>query len=73
MCIRDRFKDSIDRYKVWVIAYTKQLGTPMMFYTAAINGVWGPPHQGAHGPGCGCVPSEADEGRPPEQAVPDGG
>ena len=34
-----KFKDSIDRYKVWVIAYTKQLRTPMMFYTAAINGV----------------------------------
>ena len=34
------FKDSIDRYKVWVIAYTKQLRTPMMFYTAAINGVF---------------------------------
>ena len=35
-----KFKDSIDRYKVWVIAYTKQLPTPMMFYTAAINGVF---------------------------------
>ena len=35
-----KFKDSIDRYKVWVIAYTKQLRTPMMFYTAAINGVF---------------------------------
>ena len=35
-----KFKDSIDRYKVWVIAYTKQLRTPMMFYTTAINGVF---------------------------------
>ena len=35
-----KFKDSIDWYKVWVIAYTKQLRTPMMFYTAAINGVF---------------------------------
>lgn len=35
-----KFKDSIDRYKVWVIAYTKQLRTPMMFYTVAINGVF---------------------------------
>ena len=35
-----KFKDSIDRYKVWVIAYTKQLRRPMMFYTAAINGVF---------------------------------
>ena len=35
-----KFKDSIDRYKVWVIAYTKQLRAPMMFYTAAINGVF---------------------------------
>ena len=35
-----KFKDSIDRYTVWVIAYTKQLRTPMMFYTAAINGVF---------------------------------
>ena len=35
-----KFEDSIDRYKVWVIAYTKQLRTPMMFYTAAINGVF---------------------------------
>lgn len=35
-----KFKDSIDRYKVWVIAYTRQLRAPMMFYTAAINGVF---------------------------------
>lgn len=35
-----KFKDSIDRYKVWVIAYTKELRLPMMFYTTAINGVF---------------------------------
>lgn len=35
-----KFKGSIDRYKVWVIAYTKELRTPMMFYTAAVNGVF---------------------------------
>ncbi len=35
-----KFKDSIDRYKIWVIAYTKQLRMPMMFYTASINGVF---------------------------------
>lgn len=35
-----KFKDSIDRYGIWVIAYTKQLRTPMLFYTAAINSVF---------------------------------
>ena len=35
-----KFKDAIDRYQKWVIAYTKQLRAPMMFYTAAINGVF---------------------------------
>ncbi len=35
-----KFKDSIDRYQVWVMAYTKELRAPMMFYTAAINGVF---------------------------------
>lgn len=35
-----KFKDAIDRYKTWVIDYTKQLRTPMMCYTAAINGVF---------------------------------
>ena len=35
-----KFKDSIDRYQKWVIAYTKELRTPMMCYTAAINGVF---------------------------------
>ncbi|WP_099469556.1 ABC transporter ATP-binding protein [Konateibacter massiliensis] len=35
-----RFKDAIDRYSIWVIAYTKQLRLPMVFYTAAINSVF---------------------------------
>lgn len=35
-----KFRDSIERYKVWVIAYTRELRLPMMFYTAAINGVF---------------------------------
>lgn len=35
-----RFKDSIDRYGSWAIAYTKDLRLPMLFYTAAVNGVF---------------------------------
>lgn len=35
-----KFKASIDNYGKWVIAYTKDLRLPMMFYTAAINGVF---------------------------------
>lgn len=35
-----KFKDSIDRYGTWVIAYTKQLRMPMLAYTAAINSVF---------------------------------
>ncbi len=35
-----RFKTSIDNYETWVIAYTKTLRLPMMFYTTAINGVF---------------------------------
>lgn len=35
-----RFKDAIDRYQVWVIAYTKELRAPMLWYTTAINGVF---------------------------------
>ena len=35
-----RFKDSIDNYEKWVIAYTKKLRMPMMFYTTAINAVF---------------------------------
>ncbi len=35
-----RFKNAIDRYSVWVIAYTKELRLPMVFYTAAINSVF---------------------------------
>ena len=35
-----KFKQTIDNYGVWVISYTKQLRLPMIFYTAAINGVF---------------------------------
>lgn len=35
-----RFKAAIDNYEKWVIAYTKELRLPMMFYTTAINGVF---------------------------------
>ena len=35
-----RFKAAIDNYETWVIAYTKALRMPMMFYTTAINGVF---------------------------------
>jgi len=35
-----KFKATIDEYEKWVIAYTKKLRLPMMFYTAMINGVF---------------------------------
>lgn len=35
-----KFKATIDEYEKWVIAYTKELRMPMLFYTAAINGVF---------------------------------
>ena len=35
-----KFKGTIDEYQKWVVAYTKDLRGPMMFYTAAINGVF---------------------------------
>ena len=35
-----RFKATIDEYEKWVISYTKDLRLPMMFYTAAVNGVF---------------------------------
>ncbi|MDO4942278.1 MAG: ABC transporter ATP-binding protein [Lachnospiraceae bacterium] len=35
-----KFKATIDNYEKWVIAYTKDLRLPMMFYTTAINGVF---------------------------------
>lgn len=35
-----KFKATIDNYGKWVIAYTKELRMPMVFYTAAINGVF---------------------------------
>lgn len=35
-----RFKESIDNYEKWVIAYTKDLRLPMMFYTTLVNGIF---------------------------------
>ena len=35
-----KFKATIDEYEKWVISYTKDLRMPMMFYTAAVNGVF---------------------------------
>lgn len=35
-----RFKASIDNYEKWVTSYTKDLRTPMMFFTTAINAVF---------------------------------
>lgn len=35
-----KFKATIDEYKKWVLAYTKDMRPPMMLYTAAINGVF---------------------------------
>ena len=35
-----KFKATIDEYEKWVVAYTKELRMPMMFYTAAVNGVF---------------------------------
>ena len=35
-----KFKATIDEYEKWVVSYTKDLRDPMMFYTAAINGVF---------------------------------
>lgn len=35
-----KFKESIDRYGKWVIAYTEQMRIPMILYTAAVNGVF---------------------------------
>ena len=35
-----KFKSTIDEYQKWVVAYTKDMRAPMMFYTAAINGVF---------------------------------
>lgn len=36
----ERFKNAIDRYSKWSIAYTLDLRKPMMFYTTAINSVF---------------------------------
>ena len=35
-----KFKGTIDNYERWVIAYTKQLRWPMIFYTLAVNSVF---------------------------------
>lgn len=35
-----RFKETIDSYSKWAIAYTKELRMPMMLYTLAINSVF---------------------------------
>lgn len=35
-----KFKNSIEKYKKWVIAYTKELRLPMTFYTTIINAVF---------------------------------
>ena len=35
-----KLKGTIDEYEKWVVSYTKDLRIPMMFYTAAINGVF---------------------------------
>lgn len=35
-----RFKATIDEYEKWVVAHTKEMRKPMMFYTAAVNGVF---------------------------------
>ena len=35
-----RFKASIDRYHKWVVAYTKRLRQPMMFFTLCIDSVF---------------------------------
>ena len=35
-----KFKSTIDEYQKWVVAYTKDMRVPMMFYTTAINGVF---------------------------------
>ena len=35
-----RFQEAIKNYETWVVAYTKQLRLPMLFYTTAINSVF---------------------------------
>ena len=35
-----RFRESIDNYEKWVIAYTKDLRLPMMCYTTLVNGIF---------------------------------
>ncbi len=35
-----RFKEAIDNYEKWMIAYTKDLRFPMMCYTTLVNGIF---------------------------------
>ena len=35
-----KFKETIDNYERWVVAYTKQVRWPMIFYTLAVNSVF---------------------------------
>ncbi|MBC5742352.1 ABC transporter ATP-binding protein [Lachnospiraceae bacterium MD308] len=35
-----RFKEAIDNYEKWVLAYTKDLRFPMMCYTTLVNGIF---------------------------------
>lgn len=35
-----RFQESINNYEKWVIAYTKELRLPMIFYTTLVNGIF---------------------------------
>ena len=35
-----KFKATIDEYEKWVVSYTKDMRLPMLFYTAAIHGVF---------------------------------
>ena len=35
-----KFKESIDNYEKWVIAYTKELRLPMVFYTTLVNAIF---------------------------------
>ena len=35
-----KFKESIDNYEKWVVAYTKELRLPMVFYTTLVNAIF---------------------------------
>ena len=36
----ERFKETIDNYETWVIAYTKSQRKPMVIYTTLVNGIF---------------------------------